>query len=43
MEFADGGDLQKYINERRSANNYLTQDEIVKLVANIALGLNELH
>jgi serine/threonine protein kinase len=43
MDLADGGDLQKYINERRIANNNLTEAEINKLVANIALGLNELH
>jgi len=43
MELAEGGDLQKYINERKTAGKPFTEAEIVKKVANIALGLNELH
>jgi serine/threonine protein kinase len=43
MDLADGGDLQKYINERKTAGKPFTEAEIVKLVANIILGLNELH
>ena len=43
MELAEGGDLQKYVNERKIAGKPFTEAEIVKKVANIALGLNELH
>jgi len=43
MDLADGGDLQKYINDRKTAGKPFTEAEILKLVANMILGLNELH
>ena len=43
MDLADGGDLQKFINERKATGKPFTETEVAKLVANIALGLNELH
>ena len=43
MDLADGGDLQKFIHDRKTAGNPFTEAEVLKLVGNIILGLNELH
>ena len=43
MEWCNGGDLSKFILKRKNQGKPFIENEIAKHLANIALGLNELH
>jgi serine/threonine protein kinase len=44
MELGERGSLQKLINERKNNNKPLfTEKETLRMIANLALGLFELH
>ena len=43
MEYCDGGDFRKLIDARKKKNQNFNEEEIAKFLANITLGLNELH
>ena len=43
MEYCDGGDFRKLIDARKKKNHNFNEEEIAKYLANITLGLNELH
>jgi serine/threonine protein kinase len=43
MELAEGGSLQKLIDERKKKNDLFTEKEALRMIANMALGLYEIH
>ena len=43
MEYCDGDNFQKFIEARKNKNEIFNEEEIAKYLANITLGLNELH
>ena len=43
MEYCDGGDLGKFIEENRNKNKYINEDLIWKLFIKICLGLAAIH
>ena len=43
MELAEQGSLQKLIDERKKANQLFTEKEVLRIIANLALGLFEIH
>ena len=43
MEYCDGLDLRKFINEHRSANDLIKKNIIMHIIFGICLGLKEIH
>lgn len=43
MEFADGGTLDKYINDRRAQQAYFSNDELHNLLISLALGMRAIN
>jgi serine/threonine protein kinase len=43
MELAERGSLQKLIDERKKKNYPFTEKEALRMIANLALGLFEIH
>jgi serine/threonine protein kinase len=43
MELAERGSLQKLIDERKKTNQLFTEKEVLRMIANLALGLYEIH
>ena len=43
MEYASGGDLQNYINEKKSKRVYISEKTIWKIIYELCLGVGYLH
>lgn len=43
MEYADGGDLQSKINDRKKTSNYMKETEIWSIFYQMVTGLHYLH
>ena len=43
MEYADSGDLQSLITDKRKTNTLFSEDEIWKVLIQLLKGLNALH
>ena len=43
MEYCDGLDLRKFINEHRNANDLIKKNIIMHIILGICLGLKEIH
>ena len=43
MEYCDGLDLRKFIDEHKKSNNYIKKNIILHIILEICIGLKELH
>lgn len=43
MEYADGGDLQKAINNAKTSRSNFTEDQILDWFTQLCLGMKHIH